>query len=128
MRALSDPIGKKQPPLTEDEVIAAIRGWDQHAPASGTGFADELLTAIRSRNQPGQPATDEVYAAFQKIAATHDLPNGAELRFKTVWIRENYHFDVWWVDLSIPTGRNGGGYVFRIRDQKLRALPARASR
>ena len=60
-RAQKDATGKDQPALTEDEVVAAIRGW------------------IRER----VPATDEVYKVYQTIADTKKLPEGATLEFTT---------------------------------------------
>jgi hypothetical protein len=100
-RAQKDATGKDQPALTEDEVVAAIRGW------------------IREK----VPATDEVYKVYQTIADTKKLPEGAALRFTTKWSGFNNHeFDVWWVDLDIKTGPKTG-YTFRIRDQKLRCRP-----
>ena len=100
-RAQKNGIGNDQPALTEDEVVAAIRGWDR--------------TRI--------PATDEVYQIYQTIADTHTLPDGAKLRFTTGWSGFNNHeFDVWWIDLDIKTGIVTR-YTFRIRDQKLRCRP-----
>jgi hypothetical protein len=100
-RAGSDETGKAQPPLTEDEVVAAIRGW----------IREQL------------PAPDDVYGVYQTIAGTKKLPEGAKLTFTTKWSGFNKHeFDVWWVDLHITLGL-GTGYGFRIRDQKLRCRP-----
>src|SRR5262245_61220186 len=100
-RAQDNATGKTQPPLTEDEAVAAIRGW------------------IREQ----VPATDEVYKAYQTIADTKKLPEGATLTFTTRWSGFNgYEFDVWWVDLNIRTGADTG-YTFRLRDQKLRCRP-----
>ena len=100
-RAKKNATGKDQPALTEDEVVAAIRGW------------------IREKT----PATDEVYKVYQTIADTKKLPEGTALRFTTKWSGFNNHeFDVWWIDLTIKTGANTG-YTFRIRDQKLRCRP-----
>jgi hypothetical protein len=100
-RAQKDARGKDQPALTEDEVIAAIRGW------------------IREQ----VPAPDEVYKVYQTIADIKKLPKSATLRFTTRWTGHNNHeFDVWWIDLDIKTGANTG-YTFRIRDRKLRCRP-----
>ena len=92
------PIGKSQLPLTEDEVIAAIRGWiPEHTPG----------------------VTDDVYEQFQQIAESRELPEGASLSFCPGWTGyRGYTFKVWWIDLSIKTGENTG-YTFRIRDQKI---------
>jgi hypothetical protein len=99
--AKKNAIGKDQPALTGDEVVAAIRGW------------------VREQ----VPATDEVYKVYQTIADTKELPEGARLRFTTKWIGFNNHeFDVWWIDLDVKTGAKTM-YTFRIRDQKLRCRP-----
>jgi hypothetical protein len=99
--AARDAIGRHEPPLTEDEVVAALRGW------------------IRKRH----PVSDDVYKLFQAIAETRQLPEGAELTFTTAWSGYNdLHFDVWWVDLSLSTGQ-GTGYTYRIRDRKIRSRP-----
>jgi hypothetical protein len=101
-RAAADAIGKNQPALTDDEVVAAIRGW------------------IREQ---GPAASDEVYKIYQTIADTKKLPEGASLTFLTRWPGfNNYDFDVWWIDLEIKTGPRSG-YSFRIRDRKLRCWP-----
>jgi len=101
-KAINDPIGKDQPALTEDEVVASIRGW------------------IRAHT-PG--VSDEVYDEFQKVAETGKLPKGAKLTSTTSWLGyRGFHFDVWWVDLTISTGEKTG-YTFRIRDQKIRSRP-----
>jgi hypothetical protein len=101
-RAMKDQIGRVQPPLTADEVIAAIRGW------------------IRERT----PVDEATYQVFQTIADTGTLPIGADLRFITRWRGYNgYDFDVWWVDLTVKKGEKAG-YTFRIRDQKIASRPA----
>lgn len=105
----SQKIGKDEPPLTVDEVVAAIRGW----------IPSEI---------PVQP---EILKIYQEIAESRILPPGAELRATIRWIGYNdYHFDVWWVDLRVgPVQRAqrdpvlGYGYVFRIRDRKIHSRP-----
>lgn len=100
-RAQNDATGKAQPPLTEDEAIAAIRGW------------------IRKQ----VPVPDDVYKVYQTIADTRKLPDGADLTFTTKWSGFNNHeFDVWWVDLTVKTGPKSG-YTYRLRDHKLRCRP-----
>ncbi len=93
------PIGKSQLPLTEDEVIAAIRGWiPEHTP----------------------DVTDKIYNAFQEIAESRKLPpDGAEFSFRADWTGyRGYRFDIRWIDLTIATGKNEA-CSFRIRDQKI---------
>ena len=100
-RAQKNPTGKTQPALSEDEAVAAIRGW------------------IREQ----APATDDVYKSYQVIADTKKLPEGATLTFTTMWSPFNgQEFDVWWVNLNLKTGPNTG-FTFRLRDQKLRYRP-----
>jgi hypothetical protein len=100
--AAENPIGKTQPPLTEDEVVAAIRG---------------ILRELT-------PMTDEVYNAYQKVAETRTLPPRATLHFTTDWVPrlEGFHFTVWWADLSIMTGEHAG-YNYRLRDRKISSRP-----
>ncbi len=97
-KARTHPIGKSQPPLTEDEVIAAIRGWiPEDTPR----------------------VTDDIYDKFQEIAESRELAKGADLSFRPGWTGyRGYSFKVWWIYLSIKTGKNTG-YTFRIRDQKI---------
>jgi hypothetical protein len=93
--------GKDQPPLTEDEMIAAIRGWvREYAP----------------------PATDDVYEAFQTIAETRVLPRDAKIQATSGWQGyRGFHFNVWWIDLTIPTDKLG--YTFRIRSRTISSRP-----
>jgi hypothetical protein len=97
-RKTPQPIGKPQPPLTEDEVIAAIRGWvPEHTPG----------------------LTNDIYNRFQEIAETRKLPKDASLSKCSGWIGyRGFRFEVWWIDLSIKTGEKTF-YTFRIRDQKI---------
>ena len=100
-RAQKDAAGKTQPPLTEDEVVAAIRWWDREE----------------------EPVTDDVYQAYQAIAATRKLPASAALYFITRCTGPNGdEVDVWWINLEI-TGPDTG-YGFRVRHQMLRYRPA----
>jgi beta-lactamase regulating signal transducer with metallopeptidase domain len=99
-KAQSNPIGRSQPPLTEDEVIAAITGWQR----------DEGIVS------------DEVYAIYQKIAETRTLPAEATLDSTTSWVMPSRSFDVWWIDLVVKNTPISG-YAHRIRDVKLRSRP-----
>src|SRR5262249_21941590 len=94
-RAQNNPTGKTQPPLTEDEVVAAIRG------------------------RPGRPAPDDVHKAYRAIADNKTLPAGATLSFIPC---SALFRSVWWVDLSIMTGPDTG-FSVRIRKQTLRCRP-----
>ncbi|MHC4172712.1 MAG: hypothetical protein ACYST5_07200 [Planctomycetota bacterium] len=104
-KATKNHVGKTQPPLTEDEVVACIRAWNRRA----------------------YPVTDEVFAQYQQIADTKTLPKGVSLDFHTELISEPYHFDVWWIDLELKVSENADGiiekYSFRLRDRKLRCRP-----
>src|SRR5262249_53691656 len=100
-RAQDDATGKTQPALTEDEVIAAIRRWDREE----------------------EPVTDDIWKAYQAIADTKNLPEGATFEFITKCLGLNNHeFDVWWINLEINTGPDTG-YGFRVRHQMLRCRP-----
>jgi hypothetical protein len=102
-KAQSDPIGRDQPPLTEEEVIASIRGW-------------------KREENPDMP--DEVHESLQRIASTGDLPFGADFRCITRWYSNGYAIDVWWVDLLIwLSPHDEAVYSFRIRERKVRSRP-----
>ncbi|WP_250846911.1 hypothetical protein [Aquisphaera insulae] len=96
----SAPRGKDEPLLTDEEVIASIRGW------------------IRTSRPP---ISDEGYEIFQEIAKSGELPPGASLTWTSGWDGyRGFHFDVWWIDLSIPTGRNQS-YAHRVREHMIRS-------
>ena len=95
-RAGKNPIGKFEPPLTSDEVVAAIRGWDRAS----------------------VPIDDEKFALFEQIAATGQLPPGAKLSSNTNWVTRGFNYQVWWIDLDVMTDVNQG-YTFRIRSRIL---------
>ena len=91
-KSAQDAIGRSQPPLTEREVITAIREWN------------------RKKIEVG----DQTYAIFEKIADTKTLPQGSALEFTTRHVHDGRDVTVWWIDLSVMTGKTTG-YTFRIR-------------
>ena len=84
-KAAKDSIGRSQPPLTEDEVIAAIRDW--------------MRQQIK--------VDDETYVIYKKIADTKMLPKRAKLDFTTRG-KTFYGSDLklWCVTLVVETGTN----------------------
>jgi RNA polymerase sigma factor (sigma-70 family) len=100
----SDPIGKDQPKLTEDEVIAAVRAWATCA---------------------GQDAPKAPPQEYRMVAETRTLPKGAVIDSTNKLIGRGYSTDVWWIHLRIPQ-RPGGPiptYSLRIRMQQIRSRP-----
>jgi len=85
-------------PLTAEEVIAAIRGWipKQH------------------------PVKEDQLKQFQLIADTKMLPPGSRIHFNTGWVYNGHRFDVWWIDLTLPTGEKTI-YTYRIRNRLFRS-------
>ena len=88
-------------PLTVEEVVTAIRGWD------------------RKR----YPVADETYARFAKIARTKMLPPSTQgFRIFDQWCvdrKDNKYEDrTWRIDLDVMTGRDTG-YTFPVRELKL---------
>lgn len=99
-QAAREAIGKTQPPLTEDEVVAAIRWIDA------------------GRTEHGVKA--EEYTALLKIAETRQLPPGAELEALTEFEpNDAIVVTAWSVRLRMPHGENGGTYAFPIREQMI---------
>ncbi len=101
-RALMDPIGKTQPPLTEEEVIAAIR-WADHEDF---------------------PVTSHEFAAYKKIAETKKLPPGAELEVISRFVpNDEYEFKAWSVRLRMPRSSGHGSYAYSIRQRWISSTP-----
>jgi hypothetical protein len=99
--ASENPIGAEQPPLTEDEVIAAIRWWDFH--------------------RKDAPMSDQEYRALRNIAESHQLPPGAEFEVLTGFEpNDEITFDAWSVRIRMPRP-NGGTYAFVIRERMIRS-------
>jgi len=94
--AATNPIGKNQPALTGEEVIAAIR-------------------ALKQKQDP--LVSDELFRTFKQIAETQELPPNVGFETTTLWDPDGeFVFDVWWVRLQIPK-EDGGMYSFPIRER-----------
>lgn len=100
-RTMKNDTGKTQPALTEDEVVACIRSWVQHS-----------------------SLTNEISSRYQQIADKKILPRDFSLDFHTEMTSDPYHFDVWWIDLTLKLPKDPNGliqiYSCRLRDRKLR--------
>lgn len=94
-----DRIGKDQPPLTEDEVIAAIRWYKT------------------KRNEAD--LTNEEFQAFQEIADKGVLPDKVEFEVLTGFQpNDRFRFDAWSVRIVMPRlSKKGWTYGFTIRDR-----------
>ena len=91
---MDDPVGKHEPRVTEEEVIAAINAQLQTLPSSG-----------------------QVKATYAEIARTGHLPHDSTnpwqsgLNSMSGWILKNgTHYTVWWINLDIK------GFGLRIRE------------
>lgn len=86
--------------LTEDEIVAAILGWD------------------RKKHK----VDDKTYSIFQKIADMRALSPEADFSFNFQWYQfpddDDHEFLVWWIDLNVMTSTTTG-YTFRIREDRL---------
>jgi RNA polymerase sigma factor (sigma-70 family) len=100
-KAAHNPIGKDETPITEPEVIAAIRA---------------------AKRPEDSAVTDKLFDAFKKIAETKQMPPGAELQaVGGVWDPGTaFVYDVWWVRLQMPKEANGT-YSFVIRERFIRS-------
>jgi hypothetical protein len=103
-QAALDPIGKDQPPLTEEEVLAAIR-------------------LAEPSDFPAAPVF--TFQAFKQIATTRSLPRDASVDLLTgIDPGNDFVFDVWYVRIMLPK-EEGGSYSFTIRNRIIRARPVR---
>ena len=93
----------QQEPLTENEVIAAIRWW-------------------KSRRDDA-PVSNRAFADFQKIADTRQLPRGSELELISNFRRGQGDTQVIWsVRIRMPNGvQDGWTYAFGVRNQYIRS-------
>jgi hypothetical protein len=97
----NDRIGKDQPPLTEDEVVAAI------------------LWAAHERKE--FPVTDDEFQAFQHIAESRRLPRGSQFEVLTGYEPDTFTvFEVWSVRIRMPRLSGPGSYAFRVRERIIR--------
>ena len=100
-------IGRAQPPLTVDEIVASIRAWD------------------RKRN----PIEPGLLAVFDRIAESKSLPADSALMFTSGWVpNQEYEFTVWWVDIYLYYPRPDRDdskfvYIHRIRDRTISSRP-----
>ncbi len=100
------------PPVTVEEVVAAIRGWDR-------------------KKVPDAEAP--YYRIFQEIAETKTLPPGAKLGWHTQWVRpdetDKFEHYVWFfrLDLELKIGKYlGHGFLVRKDWHRLWSQPAPA--
>ena len=97
-QATEDPIGAQQPPLTHEEVVAAIRFWDRD-------------------DHP--EVSDAMVARFKHIAVSNRMP--ASAAFETITAFDpggDFVFDTWSVRIRIKRP-NGSSYAFVIRERVL---------
>jgi hypothetical protein len=95
-RASVDPVGKGEAPLTEEEVVAAIRWWDRD----------------RKPALPEAPVPEALARRFLRIAEAREFP--ADASFETLTKFKpggDYLFTIWSVRLVLP---RGGGYSYDI--------------
>jgi len=91
--ASNNPVGMHEAPITEDEIVAAIRS-----------------------QIPTLDATDHVKAIYSRIARTRRLPRGAMLDSIPGYSPSaGQHYTVWWINLNVVTGPKSG-YGLRIRE------------
>lgn len=101
--ASQNRVGAKQPPLTEDEVITALRLMDSGVRDNKLALADVCKLIIKERR----------------------MPTGSRLLFTSKCAHCNgYDAEVWWIDLEVSG--SGAGTAYRIRSQFIRSQPASA--
>ncbi len=106
------PENRLPAPLTVEDVVAAIRGWDR-----------KKVTDVEA----------PYYRIYQEIAETQTLPPGAKLGWHTQWVRpdetDKFEHCVWRVrlDLKLKIGKSHGyGFVVRNDGHRLWSQPAPA--
>jgi len=98
LTASRDPIGREQPLLTQDEVIAAFR-WD----------------CLQRDKFPG---TDEGFETYREFARVGRLPRGARLRAMTRFMPgDEFVYSKWSVRLKMHLKEGGRTYGLIVRDR-----------
>jgi len=121
-RASSPPLSWAEPPLTEDEVIAAIRYWQPNR---------EMGVFLGGRRSIATPFGAPI-EAYKAIAVTRQLPPGA--RFEVATSRDlgdDQLYAGWWVSLVVPVppGTESAPaaarppHPFPIRERLVRVVP-----
>jgi hypothetical protein len=105
LEAQSHPVGKDQPPLTVDEVVAGIRWYDRE----------------------DAPVTDEEFAEFRKIADTRRFPAGTRFEVLDGFIPgDGYRYTRWSVRVLMPrTAKPGWTFAYSIRERTIKAEPVK---
>lgn len=92
--ASDDPVGRLEPRLTEEEVVAAI-----------------------SRQLPKLIQFEDVQAIYERIADTRTIPNTAYFNSMNSYRRAGVTNPVWWVNLQIEIDPvSGYGFGLRVRE------------
>ncbi len=96
---MNDPVGKDQPPLTEQEVVAAVRWWKYR------------------RNEA--PVRNGDFLGFQRIADERSLPRGFEFEaLSSFEPGDGYSYVNWSVRIVVQrSSKPGGTFAFDIREQ-----------
>lgn len=99
--AARDPIGREEAPLTEEEVIAAIRRT--------------------ARPDVDPEVSPELFTAFQQIAVTGTLPTNAAFESLNSYdLGGDYVYDVWSVRIRMSRP-DGSSYAFVLRERTIRS-------
>ena len=118
----SPNINWTEPPLTEDEVIAAIRIWQPNREV--TAIKDGLLTNLTPEGAPVE--------AFKRVAETRELPEGASFEFQgtldlggangTLDRWGDYIYHGAWVELKVAHPATKVIWAFPIRGRLDRSI------
>jgi len=92
--AAQDSVGKTQPALTTEEIVASITRWAQN-PTIETNTKHSLLNIANS------------------VAKNETIPLDTTLSFKNRFESFGIEFDVWWIELT------SANYSIRIRDRTI---------
>ena len=103
--AMNIEVGREQPPLNEDEVVASIRYPEVE------------------RNPNAKPdLPDPLFDDFRKIAETRELPQGAY--FEILQLKDpggDFLFEGWWIQI-VMSKADGEFYTFPVRSRVLRSV------
>jgi len=89
----AEPVGKYEPPVTEAEIVAAIK-----------------------QQLPSLPAAPRTAAIYSSIVQSKRAPQDARLYAMSGFqLKDGTEYTVWWINLDVVTGKNSG-FGLRIRE------------
>ncbi len=119
----TSPSPAEDPAIREDidkdiPLAEALRRANQQFPDAQPLTEEEVIAAVRNIKQKHPDIPEDFYRTYQRVVNEHILPRGMYFSQIRGWQTELGHFDVDWKDLTLitlPVGSKGPCFNYRIR-------------